>query len=453
MKTSLVGLVILAVFPSISLGADWPQWWGTQRDGVWHETGLVEKFPPRGPTVVWRVPLGGGYSGPAVVGRRVYVTDRVRIKDEAGNPARNTRDGIPGNEAVICLDASSGKEIWKHSYSCPYQISYASGPRCTPLIEGNRVYTLGAMGDLLCLNAESGAVIWSKNIAKEYHVDPPVWGYAGHPLIDNHRLICTVGGAGSAVVAFDKETGKEIWKGLTSEEVGYSPPMIFEAGGKRQLIIWLSETLNSLDPETGKPYWTQAYPLDTRVQRPAVNIVTVRRDATHLFISTFYHGPMMLELAANKPGVKVLWHGKSNNPNKPDGLHSLMATAVLKDGCIYGVCAMGELRCIDAATNKQLWQTYQATGGKRSDCGTAFLIPQGDRFIIFNDQGELILAKLSPAGYQEISKAKILDPNEAARGRMVVWSHPAFANRCVFARNDKEMVCVSLADTEKEKTP
>src|ERR1700722_15375394 len=176
MKTSLVGLLILAAFPQISLAADWPQWWGTQRDGVWHETGLVEKFPPSGATVAWRTPLGGGYSGPAVVGKRVYVMDRVRLKDEAGKPARNTRDGIPGNEAIICLDAGSGKVLWKHEYSCPYQISYASGPRCTPLIEGDRLYTLGAMGDLLCMNAGTGAVIWSKNIAKEYLTEPPVWG-------------------------------------------------------------------------------------------------------------------------------------------------------------------------------------------------------------------------------------------------------------------------------------
>jgi outer membrane protein assembly factor BamB len=453
MKISVAGLLCLVALTPAVCAEDWPQWWGPKRDGIWHETGLAEKFPPGGPPIVWRTPLGGGYCGPAVANGRVYVMDRTRTKDEAGKPARNTRDGIPGNETILCLDAATGKTLWKHEYLCPYRISYASGPRCTPLVEGDRVYTLGAMGDLLCLNATNSAVLWSKNIATEYHTDPPVWGYAAHPLIDGNRLICLVGGAGSAAVAFDKETGKEIWKALSSEEIGYSPPMIYEAGGKRQLIVWLSETLNALDPETGKAYWTQAYPLDTRVQRPAVNIITVRRDGAHLFLSSFYHGPMLLELAADKPAAKVLWHGKSNNPMKPHGIHSLMAAPVFKDGCIYGVCAMGELRCIDAATNKQLWQTYQATGGKRSDCGTAFLIPQGDRFIIFNDQGELILANLSPAGYVEIDKAKILEASEPARSRMVVWSHPAFANRCVFARNDKEMVCVSLAAADKEKLP
>jgi hypothetical protein len=123
-----------------------------------------------------------------------------------------------------------------------------------------------------------------------------------------------------------------------------------------------------------------------------------------------------------------------------------MATPVFKDGHIYGVCANGELRCIDAKTNKQKWQTYDLTGGEKSDCGTAFLVPQGDRFVVFNDHGELILAELSPKGHKVISKKKIIEPAEAARGREVVWSHPAFARQCVFVRNDKEIICVPLAE-------
>src|SRR5262249_52379506 len=155
-----------------------------------------------------------------------------------------------------------------------------------------------------------------------------------------------------------------------------------EAGGKRQLIIWLSESLNSLDPATGNVYWTQAYPPRGEPQRPAVNIITVRRLNDLLFISTYYHGPMMLKLAADRPAAEVIWKGKSDNPEKPDGLHSLMATPVLKDGHVYGVCANGELRCLKADTGEQLWETYAATGGKKTDCGTAFLVPQGDRFVI-----------------------------------------------------------------------
>jgi outer membrane protein assembly factor BamB len=289
-------------------------------------------------------------------------------------------------------------------------------------------------------------VIWSKNLAKEYKVDsPPVWGYAASPLLDGNVLYCLAGGEKAAVVALDKDTGREIWKALDTQEVGYSPPVIYEVAGKRQLIIWLSETLNSLDPATGTVWWTLKYPTKGNPQRPAVNIIPVRRDGDRLFISTFYHGPMMVKLDTDKPGASVLWKGKSDNPEKPDGLHILMAAPILKDGCVYGVSANGEMRCQNEDTGKQLWESLAAVGGKEGDCATAFIVPQGDRYVIFNDQGDLILAHLSPKGYEEIDRANILEPVQAARGRQVVWSHPAFAQRCVFARNDKEIVCVSLA--------
>jgi outer membrane protein assembly factor BamB len=153
----------------------------------------------------------------------------------------------------------------------------------------------------------------------------------------------------------------------------------------------------------------------------------------------------MLKLDHDKPGASVLWKGKSNNPARPDGLHMVMGSPVLKDGYIYGVCAAGQLRCLKADTGEQVWETFAATGGKKGDCATAFLVPQGNRYVIFNDQGDLILADLSPKGYREIDRAHILEPVQSARGREVVWSHPAFAHRCIFARNDKEIVCVSLA--------
>jgi outer membrane protein assembly factor BamB len=446
LTASLLTVAACACTASHGRADDWPQWLGPQRDGVWRETGLLDKFPAGGPKVLWRVPVAPGYSGPAVAGGRVYLMDRQRPTGPDGKPARPTRDGIPGKERVLCLSAKDGKPIWKHEYDCPYTISYPAGPRTTPLVRDGRVYTLGAMGDLLCLDAETGKVKWSKNLAKEYGTEaPPIWGFAAHPLLDGDLLYCLVGGKGSAAVAFHKDTGKEAWKALTTQEIGYSPPMIFAAGGKRQLIIWLSESINSLDPATGKVYWTQRYPTDRDPQRPAVTIATVRCDGERLFVTTFYHGPLMLKLAGDRPGATVLWKGKSNNPARPDGIHSIMAAPYMKGGHVYGVGSLGELRCQKADTGETLWQTYQPVCGKQADCGTAFLVPQGDRFVLFNDQGELILAELSPKGYKEISRARILEPVQEARGRKVVWSHPAFAGKCVFARNDKELVCVSLA--------
>jgi outer membrane protein assembly factor BamB len=441
-------LAVLLLLPAAVLADDWPQWLGPQRDGVWREKGIIAKFPKDGPKILWRAPLGTGYAGPAVAGDRVYVMDRLRTKGPDGKPARPTRAGIPGKERLLCLDAGSGKVLWKHEYDCAYTVSYPSGPRVTPIVKEGRVYALGTMGDLFCLEAATGKPVWSKNLMRDYKLDsPPVWGYAAHPLLEGDLLYTLAGGKGSAVVALNKDTGKEVWKALSSDEVGYSPPMLTIAGGKKQLIVWLSDSLNGLNPATGKVYWTQEYPIGRPITRPAVTIITPVPHDRMLLVSTAYHGTMAVELDRQKPEAKVLWYGKSDRMDKTEGLHSVMATPVVKDGYIYGVCAAGELRCLDAKTGKRLWQTFDLTGGGKSFCGTAFLVPQDDRFIVFNDQGELILAELTPKGHKVVDRAKILDPLERSRdGRVVVWSHPAFAHRCIFARNDREMVCVSMAE-------
>jgi outer membrane protein assembly factor BamB len=292
------------------------------------------------------------------------------------------------------------------------------------------------------LETATGKVVWSKNFMKEYDASAQVWGFCGHPLLDGDKLICLVGGQGSIAVAFNKDTGKELWRALSGQEQGYCPPTLIEAGGKRQLIIWDPQAVNSLDPETGKVYWTQRFQL-----KAGLSIPTPRQAGDLLFVTSFYNGPMMLKLDSSKPAATIAWKGKSNSEQSrlTDGLHSIMPTPVIKDGYIYGVCSYGQLRCLKADTGERLWETFQATGGQEVRWGNAFLIPQGDRYFIFNEKGDLIIARLSPKGYEEIDKAHIVDPTNSMANRPVVWVHPAFANRCMYVRNDKEIVCVSLA--------
>ncbi len=447
-------------FPAASSRADdWPQWLGPQRDGVWQETGILEKFPKGGPKVRWRTPLGGGYAGPAVASGYVYVMDRqlapgVKYSD---NPFdRSNSDGI---ERVVCLEEATGKVIWEHTYPCKYQISYPCGPRVTPVVAGGKVYTLGAMGDLYCLDAKTGKPIWSKNFPRDYGASIPTWGFAAHPLLDGDKLICLVA-KDAVAVAFDKNTGEEKWKALsvTSSEIGYAPPMIYAIGGTRQLIIWHPEAVNSLDPETGKLYWSQKF-----TARSNLAISTPRLNGDKLLVTAFYNGSMLLKLAQDKPEATVVWKGKGRGeaPDQTDTLHSIMPTPVIKDGYIYGVCSYGELRCLRLEDGQRVWQDLRATSdGKhvpkdRNDqarWGNAFLVPQGDRYFLFNELGDLIIARLSPKGYEEIDRAHLLDPTSKLSGggrygpaRFVVWSHPAFANKSVYVRNDKEIVCVSLA--------
>jgi outer membrane protein assembly factor BamB len=164
-----------------------------------------------------------------------------------------------------------------------------------------------------------------------------------------------------------------------------------------------------------------------------------------LFVTCFYDGPILLRPGeSNTPGV--VWRGKGKNERNTDGLHSIISTPFIDDGYIYGVCSYGQLRCLKAATGERIWETLAATtGGKEERWANAFLIKNGDRFFLANEKGDLILARLTPAGYQEISRTRLLKPTNTAAGREVVWSHPAFANRCIYARNDVELVCASLA--------
>jgi outer membrane protein assembly factor BamB len=420
--------------------ADWPQWLGPQRDSVWRERGIVEKFPAGGPPVLWRTPIGAGYTGPAVAGGRVFLLDR-RVRNEKADPRDPfARGRIAGTERVLCLDAQSGAELWRFEYDCPYTVSYAAGPRATPTVEGQLVFTLGAEGNLMCLDIRTGFPVWSRDL-KEFAGQTPLWGFAGHPVIHGEKLICLVGGAGTTAMAFDKRTGKELWRALTAKEPGYAPPTLIRAARREQLILWHPESANSLDPATGEVLWSVPFQ-----SRAGMSIATPRQLGDLLFFSCFYNGSLMTRLAADRPAATKVYQSPKVSEKDTAMLHTVMSTPFLEAGHIYGVCSYGQLRCLKADTGERVWETLAATtDGKPVRWANAFLVKQGNRFFLFNEQGDLILAKLSPEGYQELGRAHLLEPTNTDPGRPVVWSHPAFANRCLYARNDRELICVSLA--------
>jgi outer membrane protein assembly factor BamB len=456
-RWAVLALLAISCLPAAARADDWPQWLGPRRDGVWRETGILTKFPRGGPKIRWRTKIGMGYSGPAVAGGKVYVTDRVLDKGTRNPTNPFTNPAVKGYERVLCLKEADGEQVWEYKYPCTYEISYPAGPRTTPVVAGGKVYTLGAMGDLLCLDAAKGKRLWSKNFPGDYKAPVPFWGFASHPLLEGDKLICLVGGKSSTVVAFNKDSGKEVWKkGLSAKEIGYCPPIIAEAGGKRQLIVWHPKAVVSLNPDTGDVYWSEKSNAGANMTIP-----TPQQAGNRLFLSCFYSGSMMLKLDKDKPAAEVLWKGKhflspgrgSEQPENTDGLHCVMSTPFVVGDYIYGVCSYGELRCIKADTGKRVWDTLKATGGEEERWANAFLVKQGDRFFLFNEHGDLIIAKLTPKGYDEISRAHILDPTNAMaaggysknKKRRVLWSFPAFADKSMFARNDKEIVRVSLA--------
>lgn len=439
-----VGLVLCSLVAGPARADDWPQWMGPQRDGVWRETDLLEKFGTNELKPLWRVPVNAGYVGPAVVGQRLFLLDRAAGKPPERAKGERSLPTVPGNERVLCLDAQTGAKIWEHAYDVPYRISYPAGPRATPVVAEGRVYALGAMGHLKALDARDGRVIWERELLKDFTDEPPVWGYAAHPLLDGERLICMVGGSNSAVVAFHKDTGKELWRALSTKEIGYAPPTIYTVNGRRELIIWHPDGVAGLTPETGKVFWTHPYPVDGKPQRPEVTIAMPRLTGTRLFLSSFYQGSMLLDVAGPEP--KVVWNRRSKRRSEfDDGLHTTMCTPVIRDGHIYGLCGFGEFRCLDLATGGRKWESFAAGEGKKALFGQAFLVEQGDRCWMWNDQGELILARLSPKGLDIISRAKLLDTVEHTRGRDILWCPPAFANRSIYVHNGRELIAVSLA--------
>lgn len=424
---------------SIVAAADWPQWMGEKRDDVWRESGILERFPESGIEFLWRKPISGGFAGPAVVGGRVFVTDYVKSAGDA-SPAPTKRNELRGTERVLCLDAKTGEEVWKHQYECNYTIAYPAGPRCTPTVDAGKVFCLGAMGDLMCLDAGTGSVIWSKNLPKTFSAPIPLWGYAGHPLVYKNLLICMAGGENSAVVALEKETGKEVWKTLNTPEIGYSPPTLIEAGGTTQLLIFHGKSLNSLDPDTGKLYWTESL-----VTAFSMAIMAPRQGGEFLFAGGHSGKSLGLKLDAARPAVTRVWDGGRNI-----GLAPVSGTPFVEDGIVYGIDGNGLFRAMRITTGERLWSTARPVNGENSETrgpneGATFVTKNGNRFFIFGENGDLVIARLSPEKYDEVSRTKLLDPAGIGLGRTIVWSHPAYADKCVIARNDKEIVCASLA--------
>ncbi len=354
----LAALVTLILLPGQPADADdWSQWLGNERDSVWRETGIVEDIPADGLPVKWRAPVGLGYAGPAVSDGRVFVADYDKQSGEIAN-SPGARNELTGKERLICLDAEDGEVQWVHAYDRPYKLSYAAGPRVTPTVDGSRVYTLGAMGDLQCVNVADGRQLWSRQLSEEYDVEVPIWGFAGHPLVDGDRLICLVGGEGSVAVAFNKLTGEEIWRALSAAEPGYCPPTMIEAQGRRQLLIWHPEAINSLNPETGEVYWS--VPLAPSY---GMSIAAPRLAGEYLFASGVGDAGVVLRLAGNTPAAEEVWRGTSKN-----GVYVSNSTPFLNEGMIFGCDSRsGQLMGVDLLTGERVWETLDpTTGGRRA---------------------------------------------------------------------------------------
>jgi outer membrane protein assembly factor BamB len=414
-KTLLAAVITFPMLASAWLRADdWPQWRGPKRDGVYSETGLLQSFPPEGLKVRWRAPVGWGWSSPVVAQGCVYLADSVVVKSKA-------------KERVHCFDETSGKGLWTHVYEVGYEDwafdpKQEVGPVATPIVQNGKVYTVGRRGDLFCLDAKKGDVLWQRNMQKDYQ--------AGSPLIEGELLILFFGTQpGACVIALNKDSGKEVWKAL-DETWTYSSPIVITSGGKRQLIVWTQESVTSLDPATGKIYWRQRLLTSNEF---AVSTPVVYKN--RLLI-----GGLMFQLDPDKPAAKVLWP-ESKAPSRRVLSHT--STALFRGDHLFSAKSSGELICLEASTGKQVWESAKVTDLKNG--ASIHLTANGDSVLLYTDKGELIRARLTAQGYQELSRVAVLEPTFPFGGRKVAWPPPAYANRHIFVRNSKELICASLA--------
>jgi outer membrane protein assembly factor BamB len=251
------------------------------------------------------------------------------------------------------------------------------------------------------------------------------------------------GAQGGMVIAFDKLTGKEVWRSIEAKnQPGVSAPIVINAGGVRQLIIYHPEAVVALDPTTGKKYWELPFHAQDSMN-PSLPVT----NGKDLMISTFYNGSMMIALDQTKPAASMVWKSKSDSEIDTDVLHTVIGTSVMIGDYVYGTCSYGQLRCIRISTGERIWESQDLLQ-EYARWATAMMVKNGDRFFINTDRGDLVIAQLSPEGYKEISRAHLIKPTTPPGNRrkltFISWTHPAYANRHIYMRNDNEVIAATL---------
>ena len=415
-----LAIVLFLSLLALTCGAraeDWPRWKGARGDGTWSAPELPARWPAEGLAPVWKQPIGPGYSGISVADGRVYTMDRAKAAAEG-----RTTDG---SERVLCWDAATGKPLWQFAYDADYKgLDYDKGPRCTPTVADGRVYTLGAVGHLHCLDAKTGSVLWSKDFVKDHGAELPMWGFSCSPVIDGTLVIVHAGlKPGGCYVAYDRITGEEVWRG-GDDPLGYGTPIVIEHNGTRQLIGWTPENVVSLRISDGKPLWKVPYKVTY-----GVSIATPVFHEGIVLVCGYWEGSKAIKLGSRPEDAEILWEENRF-------LRGLMDPPLYRDGHGYLLDKQHGIVGFKWSDGQKLWtDENRLTPRGRNPQASLVWLGDSDRAIALNSLGELILVRLTPAGLEEQSRAKIVGET---------WAHPAYAGNHAFARDDNQIVCVKL---------
>ena len=392
MRTATVALVLVATF-SLAASAEWTQWRGPNRAGKSSETGLLAEWPEGGPELLWKIEsVGEGFASYTAASGRLF-----------------TQGQKNGRQYLIALDANTGETLWELRHGETYGNNRGNGPRGTPTIDGERVYALGADGNLICAAASTGERIWEVNLLAKFRASNIRWGLSESPLVDRGRVIVNAGGPGASVVALNKDDGSLIWKS-ESDEAGYSSAVIAEVGGIRMYVMLTGEAAIGLRADTGELLWRYS-----QVSNRTANIATPIVDGDLVFVSTDYGtGCALLKLKPANGGIEAeeIYFNRD--------MRNHYSSSVLVDGYLYGYSSR-ILTCMKLETGEVMWVNRSVGKGQ--------VLYADGRLYLLSEDGVAGMAEATPEGYREISRFEI------SRGNYPTWTLPVIVDGVMYLRD------------------
>ena len=410
-KLSLPILILLvsSAMPCLGGEANWPGWRGPDRTGVSSEKGLLETWPDAGPQQVWMFEnCGIGFSGPAVVGDRLYIMG-----------ARNDR------EQLFCLDAGTTREIWSADVGEVFEIARGNGPRSTPSVDEDHVYALGANGDLVCVRARDGHRVWKASFT-DLGGTTPNWGYCESVLVDGDRVIGTPGGSGGAITAFDKKSGTILWRSKAfKDEAHYASPIAMEQAGERQYVQLTKDSIVGVRASDGELLWRSEWPGETAV------IPTPIHHEGQVFVTSGYGVGCKLVRLGEGHSVKDVYRNKKMK-NHHGGV-------IFHEGHLYGYSDGLGWVCQDFATGEVVWR-------EKKELGKGAIAYADGHFYCFEEkEGIVVLIDASPQGWKERGRFQLKKDSKFRTDRWLHWTHPVVTGGRLYLRNQELLFCFDVS--------
>lgn len=386
----LFGVILVSLFPVAAQTGDWPQWRGPNRDGISKETGLLKQWPTQGPPLVWKATgAGNGYSSLAISNGKIF-TMGVRS----------------GREYVIAFDVATGKELWATANGGVFSNDRGDGPRGTPTVDGDQLYALGGNGDLSCMDARTGKMVWTMNILQKFGGNNPHWGISESPLVIGEKVLVNAGGPNASVIAFNKKDGSVIWKSQ-SDGAGYSSAMPVQIGNTTQVVFFTDQRALGVDLKDGKFLWS--YP---RASNDVANVATPVVKGNKVFVSSDYGtGAALVEIKADGTAQEVYFTKEMRNHH---------SSSILIGDYLYGFSS-GILTAMKFDTGVVAWRDRSV--------GKGSLVFADGNLYAFSENGVVGLIEATPTGYVEKGRFRI------EQGNLPTWTHPVISGGRLYLRD------------------